>query len=1058
MDSYLEKDVDISTVVRKICSLENETAGLLEAFYQRLGSEGTLAAKKMPLCIKRLSDGMDESDYGYEEVFTKGEIGRASQKLVFERLFIDKKMEEYAEPLLLISDEYEIDKNVENRIQARRSRGYRMFPVIILPDDFFIPTQGEVFGYIQLLETLETACECKPMAFKRGDICSGSPYVKGYVGYLFVAVGIERAIAAKDEIQRFLSGAIDYLKKEGNDSSASAVRRLAACGKIEAYCQRWRDLERESQQFENKRSEAEALLGELREQYDRHIAEIMKYEPEKKKTPIQVRMALKYGDMKRRIDDFLEEMRQSELSEKDDRLSKKTGELIKNTKADLSSKASELTLAGTFSSGKTTMINALLDHAHKLHTSKGHNTAALMQIKRKEADAPEEYEVVWKEHLVWNLLKPQYTENDRIRNPFPGRAKVIQIQETADAYSIEIKSLEGKGEKQTIKVGKTHELCVSEKNVLDKNAPLIKVKSDAQYLRMVTRDELNLLIEYIEDGRLCHPKVICMEGMRPHPTDVILSGLKAKKSEREGAPKTGLADGDALEFLKTLSSHERYKDGKGNIRGMTSAVEIRDLMKREIREAIFEADIALKAQRVILDEAGWQNFCGEAEERLAYTQQKKTIPFCEAPECYMLADHINLYLGSGFLDYCELNDTPGFGSITEEHDACAERFLNGNRGRLLVMITISSKTEDEKLHDFLNYLDGIFSNRREEQRDEVFFLFNCFSNNAPERKLKKDVEALTQKIVSRGFRKKNIFACDLRKVTEGHQAPREMYGLPSYAVFKDRCLHALLETGLRKKYRSVYESWKTYFEENRFDLNRRRKEAEGNLQDGEKRLAEYEDRLKSVKKVDEPTLDTLLCTVRREYTDFYDGIESVFRTTRKKDRKEACDNQIKEIETRLKDLQKSEDIGKAVRRKIHAIELAGNYDSQDGELPKPDTEIFTLALQALQRRVWEADKKVRFLKKEERTAFYMRWIKGLIEEDYKQSEKRAREYLAKLNPFFLEKKNNIIRNLEEQIHGIQNSEELERQIKECDELLKKLEEYYEKFRKLEWYFQETCKA
>ena len=133
MDSYLEKDVDISTVVRKICSLENETAGLLEAFYQRLGSEGTLAAKKIPLCIKRLSDGMDESDYGYEEVFTKGEIGRASQKLVFERLFIDKKMEEYAEPLLLISDEYEIDKNVENRIQARRSRGYRMFPVIIFP-------------------------------------------------------------------------------------------------------------------------------------------------------------------------------------------------------------------------------------------------------------------------------------------------------------------------------------------------------------------------------------------------------------------------------------------------------------------------------------------------------------------------------------------------------------------------------------------------------------------------------------------------------------------------------------------------------------------------------------------------------------------------------------------------------------------------------------------------------------------------------------------------------------------------------------------------------------
>lgn len=1019
-------------LTNRIDSYKDETRELVKKLLSLLCMKDYLNDKNMTLHVKRLSDGIDESDYDFEKRFITGDLKTLSKTLSFEKLPISENIETYKYPLVLISDENEIDEYVRQRIIKRKEQELEIFPVLVFCDDFFTVREGESFGYISIIESIEQACgeNCRAMVFKMSDMKKGNEYVKAYIDYLDMVLHLREAKECVEEAFEYIDGVIDRLRIVINDINYTDIKRLAAIAKSKNYLIFREQLIIKYKELDEIVKKVDGLIFEIRNKYDEHIYSIRKKEPLKKASSMAVHIDLKYGTLKDQLVAFLTKVRKSSLFNNNDFLLKDTVSLVEESFKEINTNSSELTLIGTFSSGKTTMINTFLGHAHKLHTSKNHNTAVLMRIKKKpDNEQYEFYEVINKEKLIWSLIKPAYLETKLYKNPFPGRAKVIGIRRTEQGYIVKLREISGEKRIQDVRIGKMHKLCISENVVIDGDSSLIIADVSEKELQLASKTELQLLIEYISKKKLIHPRI----------------RVSYKNGERE------YKDKDVIKFLNRLSKCEKYNQvSRDNRQPMISAESLSKLMGADIFFTTFFAEILVDGKKVKLDKKGWEDFCGTEVV-------SGKIPFCEAPECYMLAEYINVYLDCEFLNYCSVNDTPGFGSITEEHDACTERFVSKSKSRLLAMITINSKSEDTKLYDFLNFIANVYQNFRKNQINEVYFMLNCFSNNAVEQKLQSDIKKVSRLIVDLGFNKNNIYVCNLRKSTEESQEMTTMWGFPSYASFRKECINNMLESGLVSRYSWIYDSWKSYFKDNIGFIDERLSILEDNLENGENQIEAYRNKIKAVNNVKKPSIDSILTEVRAKYDEFYDYIEKTFCGNKKRsgflwrnrERRASCNSIMARIEE-LITAGELEDFGveikNVVRKSLNELEIASDIYLDD-ELHDSNYTLFTLAIHNIRDKLMTADDNTYWYNKSDQTNYYMREIKSIIEEDYNKSSKRAREYFEELNDVYVSRKKQALHTLNEELNGIGNPELIKKQIKahrETNEEMMKLKKAFEK--------------
>lgn len=146
-------------LTNKIDLLKGETKELVKEFLSLLCMKDYLNDKKITLHVKRLSDGIGESDSYFERRFIYGDIKTLSKTISFEKLPISENIETYKYPLVLISDENEIDEYVRQRIIKRKEHELETFPVLVLCDDFFTVREGESFGYISILKVSNKPAE-----------------------------------------------------------------------------------------------------------------------------------------------------------------------------------------------------------------------------------------------------------------------------------------------------------------------------------------------------------------------------------------------------------------------------------------------------------------------------------------------------------------------------------------------------------------------------------------------------------------------------------------------------------------------------------------------------------------------------------------------------------------------------------------------------------------------------------------------------------------------------------------------------------------------------------
>lgn len=1022
---YTIQDSEFKDLLTMLSDLQLSTESLLNDIETMLCQGFNTSSKPAEVCIQFLTDGLTNEYKGDTALFVSGPVAKVSKKVVFKELPISRNLETYAEPMVLLTDSNEIDPSIAKRLDTRCEKTKAIsFPAIVFSDDFFERHEGQYFGYTDIIETLEDACNCKAMAFRRSDITSDSKFVSIYTEYVGYSVKLYNLRKATQETCEYICLMLDTLELE-NKKSSTSFRKLAAIVKTRQYYKLLSDLCVSLKKIDEKVNDWRGIGNKLRESYDRHIDKLVMNAPLKSDSAFVVNIDLKYGVFYSQMKQFIDKIRSSPLMGlPDGSLDYPTEQYVQLTEDKIGTKTSELTLLGTFSSGKTTMINTLLGHRKKLRTSRNHNTAVLMNIEYKGDTSYERYDIIYKKHLLWDLIKPNSFDKNII-NPLQAKAKVLSIVEENGSNIISLQKISG-GEIRKITIRSGRKLNVRQGDIISADESLVVKSLSQDKLMLASYNELKMLVEYIASGKLSSPKIKFL--------------TKEQSKTLSGKSVTSF-----INRLAGLKSYSRIASKQVTV----NSDDVLQLMGEQIISAYIEADINLSKRTVPLDEKGWLDLCGNTD----INDISAAPPFSEAPSCYMLVDHLNLYLDSEFLKNCTVNDTPGFGSVTEEHDACTERFIAQNDSRLLVMISVNSKSKDAKLVDFLNYLTNIYQNFRKNKMDEVYFMLNTFSNDVPKAQLEKECKFISADLVRRGFSRKNIYACDLRKAIEGGIAMKELFGLPSYDIFKQQCINEMLESGISRKYVAIYNTWNEYFKKNSITVNEHIDGLEQALEDRENRIRELNRKIESVERISVGSIEPVLANVKTNYYDyFFEYIDSTFRDNKRgtgfffqnRTRKEKCAEAMEDIRALLPEMAESSDgIKRLVKKAL--IELEQAYDSSEGidqELADPSEVIFTLAAENIGNKLYTADDHTRAWNKSKNTIYYMDQIQSMIEDDYKRSAEKARRYYRKLVSGFEQRKTNILKTMRHELNTTQSPELIKAEIERLKVIAVDIEQYH----------------
>ncbi len=1032
--------------VLKVKNIKKELHNIVFEINDALGQGGNVS-NNLVLYVKELSCELSEHEYNYENMFVNGIISRIPSNIRFEKMPIYSSFESFKEPLLLISDENEIDSITSAKLSQRRNSGLDTFPVIIFGDDFFSRREGESFGYLPIIESLEDSIaeDCHSMALKMSDVLDNIEYIYIYLDYLYMMVTIysyaNRINVAKDYIERIIKYIVS---KDINNNSALA--QILLNNKVKSYINKLNILVDYERILAQKKHDVESIIVDLRNEYDKRILLLRNKEVLKNASPMAVHLDLKYGDIKSQINSFLSKVKRSNVIEFKEFYVNDIDEIIDKTKNENDSNASEMTLVGTFSSGKTTLINTFLGHEHKLHTSKNHNTAVLTKIKKNKLEY-EYYEIFYKDKLVWDIVKPAYM-NTQMFNPFDEKTRVVRIGEEDSNYVVRLRLLSDKNQKLTMRINKSHKLAIAENDIIEGKAPLTKNNYISQGYQLTTKSEVKYLLKAIKNNKIINSKIHILS----RDNEKIISGDKVLKT------------------LERISMLENYKNVSSETRRPSISVESIYNMFGDILYVRFIGDIKMSNETRKLDNKGWLEFCGKEEKGKLKSDK---LPFCEMPDCYMVSDYIEVNLNSDFLNYCSLNDTPGFGSITEEHDACTERFINNNNSRLLVLIQIYSKTEDVKLYDFLNYISNVYHNYRSHQIDNVYFMLNCFSNNAEPKKLESDVKKIVKYLKHLGFNINNVYVCNLRESTEDSKEMNEMFGFPSYILFKEDCIEKMLEIELKKKYKGIFDTWNSFFDTNIKNADNQIKKLKEDYKDSKNNVLKIQKKIEKVNNIQEPSAEQIFQDAKKQYDYIYDSIEKTFLNTNKKritlkkdEAKEKAGykkivflhtyrERLSEINTIIESLKNdvidyrlkeySDDIGKDLESSLLEIGVISGKKIGEELDDKEAGILFTVSIERIKQILNKADEESNLFDKifneNKNIVNGLSDIKEILVKDYETSHKNAQVYFDKLLKKYRFIKKNVINELERELDALENPDEKKKQIDVYSSIMEELDKY-----------------
>lgn len=440
--------------------------------------------------------------------------------------------------------------------------------------------------------------------------------------------------------------------------------------------------------------------------------------------------------------------------------------------------ATELSVLGTFSSGKTTLINSLLNI--KLQSSGVHNTAILTEIKYEDVEIPYVY-FKYKSNVDFVIMEPDITDNAITTH---SSGQIIDIIDSSDFKIILIKTSSGRIEYR--KIGFKTLLSSIKKGKIVKSGELLTegihkgTKKTFMNFKSFKKNQIETLIFLLENDSFYKSELKIYEFKTKVKKEIIFkNNRKISKVLRE--------------FFAIVP------EGKYPI------LEREDLLTSRFENVFkisFSANIKknhLLKKKITLNEKGWIEFQGDTNN---------IVGFAENPECYLFIKKAVLCLNNEFLKLAKVTDTPGLGSITEMHDEITEQYLRDSMGIILLMIKIDAQVERGSLWELLSLLQSVY---KDKPKDNIFIFCNWWKNQTKELKTIHGVSEKIKKVeeyLNRYFRDSTkIYLCDLKGLLiDGIEKEKE--GLYfSYGKFKRDLSFTIGKLGVKRNLKQIKEIW-----------------------------------------------------------------------------------------------------------------------------------------------------------------------------------------------------------------------------------------------------------
>jgi hypothetical protein len=655
--------------------------------------------------------------------------------------------------VLLLLGSAEIGVEATRLIRAVRSREIGVHPLVLLGDGYFKIPEGELFHYTQPLALLREHSGRNPVVAFRcpRDMAPLSGRVRQYFQALGALAVLVRARSLVDGFRHF---AADLARVEDVPAGGSGrgmrnafltllQGRLAAVREALATCM-------------DPAPDAEAAILGLIEGLQRDNQQ--EAFAERYPTLGSSRLAAEFVgtevlDASRLVDAFLSDCRSR------GGLLADLGEDLRDV-ASADSLSTTVSFVGTFSSGKTTLLNQLLWGAPRLRTSQGHNTAILTEILFDSA-VPPRLELEWKADVRLDLLFPSNDFDVAVESPYAGTVVEVNVHPIYSVVWIQ----DSRGRRRDVPLGPRNPIvaegqAVKSGQVLSSGLPPSHRRSIRWYSGFGRRD-----LAAIE-------RLIAQGGFEKAQVEVAYTnGQVELRSPRDVFPRLRRA---VAEKYNSSLEGEAVKEALGSVLSVTFTARLSP--RRQLPGGF------------PLDEDGWELFQGG----------KDRPPLAEDPVCYLFLDKARIHLQHDFLRFASLVDTPGLGSVTDRHDEITESYLRGRSGLIVLFIKMDHQWERREMWRLVHLIRSL---PEERTRDNVLVFCNRWSK-MPQGRIEPAMLKLRRLL---GTRFPDIFVFDLQHLLETGQTPPRVTGFGTFDEMRDLLKRKVHERGAGRGLREVQE-------------------------------------------------------------------------------------------------------------------------------------------------------------------------------------------------------------------------------------------------------------
>ncbi|MFZ3591694.1 dynamin family protein [Bacillus sp. DJP31] len=663
--------------------------------------------------------------------------------------------------LILILGDHELDRADIRLIKSLLQSNVKIVPLLLLSNQFFDIPEGEIFNYGQYIDSLNRLYGkmFHTVAFKEQDIYKGAPEVMEYFQAL---KDIKHLMRVKNELKVYQEEFVSF-----QFSLLEATEETSNFFELGIMTNLEKDISRLLLQIEkainNKYNgifnEQKGIFTLIQRENLRKVT-VHRY-PNIGSSWIAAQFGIEFLDVSTQIKSFIKEMKASEANSL-------FHELIEETEKALHF-ATNISILGTFSAGKTTFINTLL--GANLRTSSTHNTSILSEI-RYSADNTNKVIFDYKPTVRLEIMQPDQEQDYAIISPV--NAIVEEVVDISGLKTIIMKKKDEAlsfyvgGKKLLPNVKPGTQIFQDELLTEGKNPTVSQVHS----FNLYSIEEIKSLIQLLDIGTLQNAKLSIQ---RNGGIELLVNKDKIK---------------DFLVRLKGIAKSRNDNIFLDNLVGN----EFVDIRRVTLSAHVVSSQLV---EEIVLDEAGWETFQGTDLDK----------GYAESPQCYLLLNKAVVYLQNDFLQLTNIIDTPGLGSITDLHDEITESYLRDAKGILMIMIKMDMHLEKESLWKLLSLLNSVYKNK---SRDHVYFFCNWFRNLRKWQDIERVFSNLRNILTDFGFKKENIFLCNLESVIK-HGIEDEYLGdFPSYGLLREKLKMDIGKLGPMHHLSRLNEKWRSH--------------------------------------------------------------------------------------------------------------------------------------------------------------------------------------------------------------------------------------------------------